>query len=126
MDSPIEYPRVTIGGKSYELRFTYGAVRRARALGALYNEEQVKKLTFEERVDVDLKLIAACAGNVTGPDQWEPIALSWLQIQETISPGEYDNAVAALSECLRKAAQAGNPATLPAQTQPETASPSIN
>ena len=134
LQSPVQYPAATYGGKLYTCRFSFGASRRVA------NEkldERYPVVKVEENADAATKALAAninitrtlitaaCTfGTETPEGSWIPMAapktsegyIDWVAMQETMAMQEMTGMVAAINEAYRLADEMAKKAQTPSLT----------
>ncbi len=120
---PIDYPRVTIGGVTYVLKFSAGALYRLEKYGL--DPANIRHLIETElnegrRVMLICRLLSACLGTPLEGGRWKPIGVDPEELADLIhDPKELAAIDAQLTQSLKKAAPA--PGTTTAQgTTPTT------
>jgi hypothetical protein len=107
---PIEYPTVTVGGVSYQIKFGLGAIYKMSVLGLEPGDLKAgSKLTFAKQ----LQLAVAGLGNFSG-DDWVTSDMTPEQLADRLEPGELEAIRAALAVSAGKVTPAREASTEPA------------
>ena len=102
---PIAYPRVTVGGKSFEMRYTQASLYLLQLwnIPAVTMVEWLKKENAEGRAAVaQLQIAASTLGNIDAHGDWEPLALEPLKLAARLLPGEWGDIAKGFIECMAK------------------------
>jgi hypothetical protein len=100
--SPLSFPRVTVGGKEYQLRFGLGAWCQLSKQG-IGSDEITKALNSNGKVAMTLQLAASALGHFDSEGVWRSLNLSEVDLADRLVDGEF----AALAAAITPALQAG-------------------
>ncbi len=102
---PIEYPRVKVGGKPYEMRFTQASpyLMQLWKLPIKTLSEWIHAEFLEGRgAAAQLAVAATCLGNIGVDGEWEPLALEPVKLAARLLPSEWAEIGKAYVECMAK------------------------
>lgn len=113
---PIEWPRISVAGVEYVLRFSCGAIYRLESMGIDATNPQGTNQPMHQ-----LFAMLACTLGREENGRWQTIQLKPEEIADAIPPEDLPRINAAIQEARIKVPQVETPAIPPASSEPETA-----
>ena len=98
--SPIDYPRVSVGGVQYQIKFSLSAWVLLESWGM--NKDVIREWFTGRTRAVTFSLAAAGLGNYDEMGNWETAGFTMTKLTDRILPEEIDGIIKAVGESLKK------------------------